>query len=377
MPENISPISEEDAARPVMAGGEKYSAEPVIEKSIGNFWYWFGLATEKLGQKRVTFPMRRERADLYRKAKEARKTEIGSDERSKSMGDYEDKIRIEREFVEQQDLEVETPWGVQRAKYVVLNKEIETEELPIVIIPGASNGIESMDSFVRELAREIPNRKILLIGYPDAPSGFETPEFFDAVKKAEDFEPHSIYFENAINKLVPVGDFDLLAYSAGGGVAENFLTRENRVNNAVLMCPGGSKDISEKDFGSGMVRENLNLLKFLKDLPKYVFVDDKSKDEQKKIKFGTWVELGKKVCRDNVNGTFGRFKNRGRLAVVSGGQDEVTESADVFNSQNLGNLRKRQANLEVSVIENSPHAGPFLEPEKYVEEIKRLMVSQL
>ena len=359
---------------PVMKGGEKYSAEPVIEKSIGNFWYWFGQATEKIGQKkRVSFPMRRERADLYRKAKEARKTDIGSGERNKSKSDYETQTRIEREFIEQQDLEVETPWGRQKAKYVILNKEVTSKNLPIIIIPGASNGIESMDSFVRELAKEMPDRKILLIGYPDAPSGLETPEFFEAVKKADGFEPHSVYFEVAINKLYPDGNFDLLTYSAGGGIAEDYLTRTNRVLNAVLVSPGGSKEMSEKEFINGAVYENLSLLKFIKDLPRYVFVDDKTRDEQKKLKFSTWIELGKKARRDNLRGTLGKMKVGGKIAVISGEQDMLTRSAEVFNPNNIEKLRESQENLDVSVIVNSPHAGPFLEPWKYVAEIKRLM----
>jgi pimeloyl-ACP methyl ester carboxylesterase len=356
-----------------MAGGEKYSAEPVIEKSMGNFWYWFGLATEKIAQKRVTFPMRRERADLYRQAKEARKTELGSDERQDSAKDYETQTRIEREFVDQQDLEVETPWGTQKAKYVILNKGAEGKRPPIIVIPGASNGTESMDSFLRELARQMPDRQVILIGYPDAPSGEVTPEFCAAVEEVDGFEPHTAFFEAAINKLYPERKFDLLGYSAGGGIVENYLTGSNRVLNAVLMSPGGSKNISEKDFGQGVVYENLSLLRFLKDLPRNVFVDDKTRDEQKRLKFSTWIKLGKRVCKDNLGKMLGKMKVEGKIGVISGEKDMLTKSAEIFNPQNLENLRKRQDNLDVSVIANSLHAGPLLEPGKYVAEIKRLM----
>lgn len=366
----------EESKQPVFTGGEKYSAEPVIEKSIGNFWYWFGMATEKIGQKRVTFAMRRERADLYWQAKEARKTEIGSMERRKSIDDFETHTRIEKEFVDQKDLRVETPWGKQEAKYVILNMEVDNDKPPMVIIPGASNGVESMDSFVRELAKQYPDRKIILIGYPDAPSGKMTSEFFEAIKSADGVEPHSAYFVEAIKKILPEGDFELGSYSVGGAIAETILSGgvlSDRVTNAWLINPGGSVEIHNDEFRFAIAHENGSLLKFLKDIPRYVFVDDKTRDEQKKMKFATWAELGKRCCRNLTDDLIGKMKTKegGKILVISGSEDEMTKAARKFNSETLPYFREKQANLEVSVISQSIHAGPFVEPNKYIDEIKR------
>lgn len=98
--------------RPVFAGSKEYSAEPEIENALGNLWYWFGEVTKRIGEKRVTFPMRKERAEIYKnRADMVRATPIGSESRLIFQEDMKERARIERELVDQVDITVITPWG--------------------------------------------------------------------------------------------------------------------------------------------------------------------------------------------------------------------------------------------------------------------------
>lgn len=357
--------------RPVMLGGERYSAEPIIEKNIGDLWIWLGQATKKIGEKRVTLPMRFERGKLLKEVKEIRKNaELGSTEREIHREKFVEHRKTEEEFVNQKDLEVETEWGKLEAKYAILNERAEGK--PLIIIPGASNGMESVDSFVRRLAERSPDRKIIVLGYPDAPSGKVTNEFYEAVKNDERFGPHSKFFEQAIDELYPDGEFDILGYSAGGGIVQE-MEIPGRVDDMVLINPFGSKKMSSVELKFGFGFEQLSLLSKFKDLARYVYVDDKTKDEQKRLKFATWIELGNKNNNDYFENNFGEKKINGKLVVVSGTADKITKSAEIFCSGNLGRLRKKQPNIEVSLIEGSPHAGPYIEPDKYIDEMERLL----
>lgn len=356
---------------PVMSGGEKYSAEPIIEKSIGDLWIWLGQATRRIAEKRVTLPMRIERGKILKNAKKIRRdSEIGSFERTAHRDEYLEHRKTEEGFVNQRNIEVDTKWGKLESKYIVLNEESGGK--PLVIISGASNGMESMDSLVRRLAERYPDRKIIVLGYPDAPSGKVTNEFCEAVKNDEGFGPHAKYFELMINKLYPTGKMDVLGYSAGGGIAQEIDLQE-RVDNLILLNPGGSKNMSDLDMKLGLIYEQAMLLLRFKDLPRYVFVDDKTKDEQKKMKLATWFELGKK-CRISVLDKLPEgVRVRGKMVVVSGAEDKVTRAADIFNTDNLDKLRIKQPNLEVSLVKGSPHDGPFIEPDKYIDEIEKLL----
>lgn len=262
-----------------------------------------------------------------------------------------------------------------------MNKEAKGYKPPIVVIPGASNGMESMDSFIRELAKEEPDRKIYLLGYPDAPSGFMTPEFYKAVKDSWSFGPHAVFFEEEIKQIIPEGNFQMGCISGGGGIGEMILARhefQNRITNAWLLNPFGNYPVTESDFVKGVAHENNIFVKFLKDIPRYVFVNDRNKlipGSQKWLKFNTWVELGKKCTRNALEGTLGlmKIKDGGTIAVISGDEDQLTNAAKVFNNENLPNLQEKQGNLKVANIPGSYHAGPYLEPGKYIAEIKKLI----
>ncbi len=284
-------------------------------------------------------------------------------------------LQIGKEYLDQKDISLVHPkWGKLSSKYIILNRDAPSQNPPIVIIPGTSNGIESMDVLVKRLAQKQPDRRLLMISYPDAPSGLITKSFHDAVDQAPGFEPHSLYFQAAIDRLLPKENFEIWGYSAGGAIIETlcaFSPIAKRITNAVLMCPGGSVRISPAEFKLGLVAENALVVERLKKLAKHVLVEDKSTPEQKKLKLSIWLHLGEHCCRPIADDLVPKMKlkdNLGKIVVISADKDKVVQSAKKFNQHTAPLLRSRNPQLEIVNIPSALHISPFLEPDIFIDQ---------
>lgn len=284
-------------------------------------------------------------------------------------------VQINREYLDQKDICLVHPkWGKLVSKYVILNRDASLDNPPIVVIPGTSNGIESMDVLVKRLAQKQPDRRLLMISYPDAPSGSLTKSFHDAVDQAAGFEPHSLYFQAAINSLLPKEDFEIWGYSAGGAIIETlcaFSPIAKRITNAVLICPGGSVRISPTEFKLGLVAENALVVERLKKLAKHVLIEDKSTPEQKKLKLSTWLHLGEHCCRPVADELIPKMKtsnSSGKIVIISADKDKVVQSAKKFNQHTAPLLRSQNSQLEIVNIPSALHVGPFLEPDIFIDQ---------
>lgn len=355
-------------------------AVAVIEGTLGKLWYRLGFVTRPKEQKDglslpPTLPDRFERAQMLKEANKLKDTPIGSEERKSLLDEHIRFRKIEKEFLDQKSIKLHHPeWGDLSACFTILNSEATREKPPIVFISGASNGVESVDSLVRKMAEKYPEQQIYVLGYPDAPSGEMTKEFYEAVKKDDGFKPHTQFFEATINHLIPDGDIELWGYSAGGGIAQTLLAETplvNRVNNSVILCSGGTVELSETKFAQGIVAENVLLVTKLKNIVKYVFVDDPTKGEQKEWKFSSWLALGEK-CRKSLSEKLLpkiKMKPGAKLVSVSGSLDYITRSSEFLNDKSLPELQKIQPSLEVASIPNAAHNGPFIYPDRFIDAV--------
>ncbi len=301
---------------------------------------------------------------------------------------YKSLSKIEREFHDQKAVKLSTEWVDLTACYTILNREA-SEENPIIFITGASNGVESVDSFVRELAYKHPKRRVYVLGYPDAPSGKVTEEFYNAVKTADGFGPHTAVFKQMINFLHPAGsdenarDFELWAYSAGGAIVSTLLTDQTfagLVNNIVLLCPYGATAQTAEEFNKGFSQDARGLIYWLKEVPRFVFIGDPSKGEQKTWKYSTWMALKDQGQKQIILSQLPhmRLREKAKLVIVSGENDQITKSAKTFNRDTEPVHRELQPTLEVDIVPHALHNGPFLQPELFIEAAeKKLRPSQL
>lgn len=367
------------------------TSEAVIEKVIGELWYRLLFVTLKKSEGHFSsLPDRFQRMNKAREIKAIRKEYQGLDPdekefyatdyydfRESSKAEYKRFKKNEEEFSDQKTLTVKNPdWDDITANYTILNRDASRDKPPIVYIGGASNGIESSDSFVRKMAERYPDRQVIVLGYPDAASrGVVTEKFYDAVKNDEGVKPHAQFFEAEINHLIPDGKFELMGHSTAALIIESFPSQFlNRVSDIVLMCPAGSVDIPTPKFYKGIIADFTALITNIKNTPNYVFLNDPSKGDQKKWKFGIFEEFGKRARKAFAKNLLPSMKvnSETKIAVISTASDQVTFAQEYYSPKNLDTLKAAQPNINIDILPG-PHSAPFLDPEKFLTAIDKML----
>lgn len=369
----------------------KDTSEAVIEKVIGELWYRLRFVTLKKSEGHFSsLPDRFQRMNKAKEIKAIRKEYQGlePDEkefyaadyhgfRESSKEEYKRFSKIEKEFQDQKSLTLNHPdWGDITAYHTILNREAGTDKPPIVYIGGASNGVESADSFVRKMAERYPDRQVYVLGYPDAASrGKVTEKFYKAVLDDKGVKPHTQFFEAEINHLIPDGKFELMGHSTAAIIIESFPPQLlARASDVVLMCPAGSVDIPTPKFFKGIISDFMALITNIKDTPNYVFLSDPTKGDQKKWKFGIFEALGKRAHQAFAEQLLPQMQvtQDTKIAVVSSKSDQITFAQEYYSPQNLDALRGAQPNISVDILPG-PHSAPFLRPGMFLAAIDRLL----
>jgi hypothetical protein len=197
--------------------------------------------------------LRRIRRELFKMAKQGNRQEAVLE------GHAWDEI-AERFLTEQQDVSVDMgELGVQSAKYVVLTPpesrrtEAQSAKPPIFLIPGISLDLENMGILLQQAVFD--GRTAIMIGFPDGWKGNVTDEFGEATEKSLNYDPHTSFFEGAIDeishdpkiieKIGEVSKMDLWGFSTGATIVSELLSREklkDKVVNAVMICPPSCVD---------------------------------------------------------------------------------------------------------------------------------------
>lgn len=197
--------------------------------------------------------LRRIRRELFGMAKQ------GNRQEAVSQGHAWDEI-AERFLTEQQDVNVDiVGLGVQSAKYIVLTPpesrrtEAQSVKPPIFLIPGISLDLENMGILLQQAVFD--GRTAIMIGFPDGWKGNVTDEFGEATEKSSNYDPHTSFFEGAIDEIIhdpktiekigEVTEMDLWGFSTGATIVSELLSREKlrgRAANAVMICPPSCVD---------------------------------------------------------------------------------------------------------------------------------------
>lgn len=349
-------------------------------ESLSPFYVSLGVITRKIEGKDVTVAERAYRAHLYRKAMEAKARDGGMlspENRHNLRVEHDHLIDNEREFHQQRALSINIPeYGELKACYSILNPEADPANPPIILITGSSNNVESMDSFVHELAKEQPNRKIIVLAYPEASSGQISEQFYSAVKAADGFQPHSKVFKSIIQYLCPEGDLELWGVSTGGAIVSTLLTDPfiaERVSDAALICPWCSAEQTPTGLLRGALNDSIKLISRIRQSAKFNWIHDKDerKTPQGILKNKTWKAIGEKgrnpITANNLPKI--HLRHNAKMVIVSGGDDQITNSAAVFNEKTESEWKRKQPALVTAVIPHASHNGPLLQPTKFVEKI--------
>lgn len=369
---------------------EKMVPEKNLIASFDKLFYTAGLVTHKSNIRGTNaerpLSERTERAQLFKQFKSV--DEKNRNQRKEILAKAHARDEIYRQYLNQGEVKVNLPGlGEQIARYVVINppesrKTAETNLIrPIYIIPGVSNDLDSVGA----LGTELPfvGRKVVILGFPESFLGKVTPEFTKAVAASSTYGPHAEFYKSALLKLAAaegdINNMEVWGYSSGAPILEEILNDPNfqqRVGNAVLICPGSTVNQTKLQLGFGLMQEIKTLAGHLRNVPKYTLTYGSKtamypgqKERKGEVfdallnRLNTQLDLWKKA----------RVKKGGRIIVVSGSQDQLTKSYEVFNSKPETIAELKMVNPQIDVLEHpGSHAYPLIHPGPVVDRIFRM-----
>lgn len=374
-------------------------APPVRETSIPevnkveSFKKWFHRfgksthdSTVKAGNEAATNPQERPLLALVKRAeflKEYRNRE-GKKNESKETWRENRQTAVEQgkawdeltqQYLNQGEITVDIPGlGVQSARYTRLDppesrKTPESDGKPrILLIPGISNDLDSVGGLLLQIPFQ--GRPADCVAFPESFMGSVTPEYAEAVEKANDFGPHVEFYKSVIDNLYPNGeDVELWGFSNGAAIVEQILhdTKfQARVPNAVLISPAASADMSSRQLIFGTIKEMARYVPKLGKISQYSLTQGRKTPEpegQRELKKRIFGNLMGKVRTNFELWKDSRVKDGGKIIVVSGERDNMTHSRNANESF----LENPQVTLVD--IKKGSHMTPLLEADKIVNAV--------
>lgn len=351
-----------------------YPQYPMMDNPIAKKgFYRAGLITREsnlIGSESGKRPLA-ERMDRAEFLKEYLKT----DDREKKKEILETASELDKVYVQflqnQQEISVDIDGlGEQMARYVILEPSKPSDQPPIILLPGISNDLEGIGELPIKLA--VSGRKVIEIAYPESWHGKVTKEFGDAVKKSDDYQPHTEFFKSAINKIAGEnGRIDLWGVSTGSLISSNLLADNNfkqRINDAVLLVPPG--EIDHKNFNISMGREALGTARKFWLSSKLSVSNSKkidTSDEHRELMLHTFIPLKEKVIHRypwwNRNLETGTGK---KTIVIIGEKDHVTEA-----KKGKKEIESNKT-LNLYSIKSGSHGTPSVESDMVINLVKKL-----
>jgi len=216
---------------------------------------------------------------------------------------------------------------------------------------------------------------VIVVGFPESFSGRTTQAFAEAVKQDSGFGPHAAFFKAALEKLLGKNQpVELWGLSTGAPIISMILkdpAYQERVNQAVLVCPASSVDQSVASLNLGAMHD-LGAMKERGQSAYFTMtVESKIPREKEQIKlreeiFGALIT---KVAKKNEAWKEARVQDGGNIVVVSGRKDKITKSAE--RNQDF----QQHPQVRVLDLPNGYHMSPQVDAERVIPAIFELQQS--
>ena len=313
------------------------------------------------------------RARLYKQLKSI--PENNKAARQKVLDEAHTRDEIAKAYLDQGEITVNIPeMGSQMARFAVLEPPAgrvnsQTQKPPIFLIPGISNDLDSVAGLAQEIS--YTGRKVITVAFPETALGRVTPEFAEATQKAKNYEPHAIFFEQALSKFVPEGDIEIWGFSTGGPIAAEMFNNpkyQERTTNAILIAPASSVDQSGTSLYLGLGHE---VFGFKDTVQRYSFIsggkEGKDTKEEKRAKTDTFNALIEKVITQKA-ALFKDAKVRqgGKIIIVSQENDDVTKT------EKAKGMFAQNPQAEVTTLKSAYHNTAVTEPERILMRVHQL-----
>ncbi len=139
----------------------------------------------------------------------------------------------------------------------------------------------------------------------------------------------------------------------------------------MLVCPASSVEQSVAELNKGIPGELRGMKGFLRNLPKYWYSVETSTGIQKELKKRIQIALMRQVAHQSHAWKQARVIEGGTITVVSGKNDRITKSSDVFNARSEKNLQESNAQLRVLELPGYSHFTPLINPQGMLEKLNK------
>ncbi len=278
--------------------------------------------------------------------------------------------RLAKEFLNQGEVNVVFPdLGMQTSRFSILNPTMDAEvpgnenevlkKPPIVMVPGLSNELDSIEGIAQTIAHS--GRKVISIGYPEGYVGKVTEEFANAVVASGDRSYHAQFFKEAIKALTQnEQEIELWGLSTGSPIVAELLSDpklQDKVTQAVLIGPAASVDQSVGSINIGLLKDLRSFVHSFSDIvPSFVLFRGKRGGQnqvQKALGRKIMLSLQKTISHKSPHWNTMRVKEGGKITVIAGGKDDVTKSYKA-----LDELRENPQ-VQASLLPNETHITSF------------------
>ena len=134
-------------------------------------------------------------------------------------------------------------WYLER-----MNKQ-DTDEKPLVVVPGLSAYMRLMGVQFADLLKLIPNRRVIIFELPYHGKRASMNESF--VDPGCSLDAMTASLERFLNKIGLTESFDLMGYSLGGTIATNYTIRNpSNINRLVLLAPYYYNEATTEDYNA-------------------------------------------------------------------------------------------------------------------------------
>ncbi|MAO70465.1 MAG: hypothetical protein CL983_05230 [Euryarchaeota archaeon] len=134
-------------------------------------------------------------------------------------------------------------WYLER-----MNKQ-DTDEKPLVVVPGLSAYMRLMGVQFADLLKLIPNRRVIIFELPYHGKRASMNESF--VDPGCSLDAMTASLERFLTKIGLTDSFDLMGYSLGGTIATNYTIRNpSNINRLVLLAPYYYNEATTEDYNA-------------------------------------------------------------------------------------------------------------------------------
>ena len=296
----------------------------------------------------------------------------------------------------QQEITVSTEYGEVSAQsfHLIPPAEAITEESsqlpPIVLIGGWGADAAGVENMAIQLCAQ--GREVLFVGYPDSYGGEMTLKFAQATSQEgqDGLRPQAEFFIAAYSALLErygyEGSVEVWGHSAGSMIGAEMLNVEswaNRVENAMLVAPAGTAEISQVSQVIGYARNITRYLRDITNLPRdlayHSYTSGRRADVNNKNPIRTkfhqalqkivWNKGTLPHARTLQENTYEGVKPvKGKVYLIHGDEDYATGSAGSSHR-----YEPRNKTIETRTALGMNHADFIIDPKKVIEVIDKFM----